>query len=526
MFVTSAVSEKGHKPKDFMKGIMDPSSRPGTAGAKIPDSNFKFTLFCLDRKNGSILWQEAVADKKPAIPTHPSNTFATETACTDGERVYVRFGAIGSVAAFDFAGKKVWEKDLGAFPIANGFGTGSSPVLADGKLVIQCDNEEKSFAVALDAKTGDERWRVERKDKSSWATPLVRQTKERTQIVCCGSKVTAYDAKDGSVVWTLSGIDSAFAPSATADDERVYFGNSSPFAAGALYAVKADAQGDITPKKGEATNDGLAWLKAKSGPGMCSPVVAGGYLYVLKTELICLDAKTGDEKYRERLPKAKQTAASLWATADRVFVLDESGRTFVIEVGPTFKMDEPNKLDETFWATPAVAGGDLFLPESTNFIAFGSDRLDRRAGCEFQSPKCDPSTRSPKPSIRQVNPASGPVLSPNDLTGVPIRSSIGTYRLHSGVFLAAATCRPGVSEPPARPPSRIGRLFGSCRLPSDMLDRMRIMQLSSSVPSRLLDGLQLADQVGELRDVPAVDRCTARSCPSCSRGATGRGARP
>src|SRR5205814_1171741 len=128
-----------------------------------------------------------------------------------------------------------------------GFGTGSSPALADGRLFIQCDNEEKSFLVALDGKTGNELWKVSRKSRSSWSTPFVWRTKDRVEVVACGDgRVTSYDPATGKVLWEMGGFTSGFQASPTADRELIVFGNNPPFGGGALYAVRAGATGELT----------------------------------------------------------------------------------------------------------------------------------------------------------------------------------------------------------------------------------------------------------------------------------------
>src|SRR5262249_1268277 len=105
---------------------------------------------------------------------------------------------------YDLEGKELWKKDLGSYSMQFGFGTGSSPVLAGDKLIIQCDNEEKSFLIAFDKKDGKELWRVDRGEKSGWSTPFVWKTKDRTDIVAIGGqKVRGYDPENGKVVWEL-----------------------------------------------------------------------------------------------------------------------------------------------------------------------------------------------------------------------------------------------------------------------------------------------------------------------------------
>src|SRR5262249_26337610 len=160
----------------------------------------------LDRATGKVLWHQTAREAKPTIPAQMGNTYASETPVTDGERVYAYFGSAG-VYCYDFSGKLLWSKDLGSFAMMTGWGTGSSPALDGERLFIQCDNEEKSFLVALDKKSGKELWRADRAEKSSWSTPFVWRNQKRTEVVACGSRrVRSYDPATGKVLWELGGL--------------------------------------------------------------------------------------------------------------------------------------------------------------------------------------------------------------------------------------------------------------------------------------------------------------------------------
>jgi outer membrane protein assembly factor BamB len=159
-------------------------------------------VVCLERTTGKKLWDSTVSVGKPKYNTHASNTFATETPVSDGERVFAWFGASGMAVAYDLEGKELWKTEIGAFPNQNGWGTASSPVIHDGRLFIQSDNEEKSFLVALDAKNGKELWKTPRSEKTDWSTPYLWKTRTRTDLVVAGSqKLCGYDPESGKVVW-------------------------------------------------------------------------------------------------------------------------------------------------------------------------------------------------------------------------------------------------------------------------------------------------------------------------------------
>jgi outer membrane protein assembly factor BamB len=402
VFVTTAVSDKQRKPAaGFGGGPGGGGGGFGGGGPKggfgrqePPDDVYKFQVLCLSAADGKILWRETARESKPTIPTQASNTYATETPVTDGERVYAYFGMHG-LYAYDFAGKQVWKLDLGSYPMAMGFGTGSSPALGDGKVFVQCDNERDSFLAAVDAKTGKELWRTKRTERTGYSSPLVWKNKERTEVVCVGAqKVRSYDPATGKQLWELGGMAGQPKASPVATDELLIVGTGGGpggmmggggfgppggpkggpgggpkggFGMGGgnkpLFAVKAGASGDVTLKDGAKSSDAVAWTDAKAGPQTPSPLVYQGHLYVLDERggsLTCSDVKTGKQQYKERLG-GRGFTSSPWAYDGKVFCLDDSGTTHVVQAGPTFKELGKNALDGMCWSSPAVGGGGVFL---------------------------------------------------------------------------------------------------------------------------------------------------------------------
>lgn len=407
VIVTTAVTENQKKPTGGFGGGGGKGGPPGGGGGgfgkgggggfgggKAPDQVYQWKIYCLDRSNGKVLWEKTANEAKPKQPTHGSNTFASETPVSDGERIYVYFGNTG-LYCYNLAGNQLWKKDLGAFPMMMGWGTSSSPVVHDGKVYIQCDNEQKSFLAAFDAKTGDELWRKDRNEKSGWSTPYVWKTKDRTDLVVIGSqKVIGYDPAKGDTVWELQVGGGQCSASPVADADHLYvgtsgmgggggkggapkggggggppgggFGGFGGGGGGTIFAVKIGAKGDITPKASEATSEGVAWSAKNVWPASSSPLSYQGHVYLLDRQngmVSCFDAKTGKAAYtKERLPNAKQFWASPWGHDGKVFCLDSDGQTHVLKAGPSFEVLAVNTLDkELFWATPAAAGGALFV---------------------------------------------------------------------------------------------------------------------------------------------------------------------
>jgi outer membrane protein assembly factor BamB len=353
IFLTSAIGAA--PPVSFADGVRD--MRP-----KKPEVAVKFQVLCYNLDDGSQKWTQTLVETQPEHPIHGSNSYATETPASDGERLFVYFAAVGTIAALDFEGNELWRKDIGAFPTGNGFGTGSSLAVGEGKVFIQCDNDRQSFVVAFDAATGNEIWRKDREGKTSWSTPLFWRNEKRNELVTCGSGfVTSYDPETGSEIWTITGISSAFSASPAGDRQRVYFGNSGPMSSGPLLAVETGLTGShqFSPREKIA---GVSWSKMQAGPGMASPVSVDGRVYIPgRGILTCYSTEDGSVTFKERMPMATM-AASMWAAGNRIFLMDESGKTLALESGDEYKVVATNQIkDDLFWSTPAVSGNSLLI---------------------------------------------------------------------------------------------------------------------------------------------------------------------
>ncbi len=376
------------QPKPASRGAGGGGGRPGGGGAPGGGRggntlSYQWSVLAYDLNTGKELWTAKAGEGKPRYGTHGSNTFASETLASDGKSVFAYFGATGKVFAFDLEGKELWQADVGVYPSQNNWGTSSSPIVHDGKLFVQCDNEEKSFLVAFNTTDGKQAWRVERKEKTNWCTPTIWETKDRTELVVGGTgKLRSYNPADGKLYWELSTGGGQANASPVADGERLYFGASmggggrgrggaggaAPTAgvSGTLYAVKAGATGDITPKAGESTSEGVVWSVPRSVPAAATPLVYDGNIYLFERQggmASCYDAATGKANYaKERITGAGAIWASPWAYDGKVFAIDETGKTFVLKAGKSFELLDTNTLDkDMYWSSPAVASGRVIV---------------------------------------------------------------------------------------------------------------------------------------------------------------------
>jgi outer membrane protein assembly factor BamB len=367
IFLTAAETENQKKPKG---GENDPGLGI-LLGSPPPTVVYRYRVLCLDGRTGKVLWQTLAHEGKPRIATHRNNTYASETPVTDGDRIIACFGMIG-VFAFDTSGKPLWNKDLGAFPMQFGWGTGSSPALHDGRVFFQCDNEKSSFLVALDAKTGDEIWRVPRDEKSNWCTPYLWHNAKRTELVCAGGvKYRSYDPADGKLLWELK-ADGRTAVTPVGDDSLLFLDSEHRVTGvrGSIVAVRPGASGDITPPSKEALGEFVAWTMDLELPRTASPLLMNDCLVIFAQQgglVNCYDAKTGKELYSKRLPQAGGFTASPIAASGRIYAIDERGLSFILKPGPDFELIASNPLDgETFWASPAPLADSLLLRGTDN----------------------------------------------------------------------------------------------------------------------------------------------------------------
>jgi len=344
VFVTTAVQERAPTTSD--RGL------------------YRWEVHCFDLESGRTLWTRVAHRGEPRIATHQGNTYASETPVTDGRRVYAYFGMTG-LFAYDFDGNLAWKKDLGAYPTEEDLGTASSPIIHGDRLFLQIDSIQDSFLVALDTETGDEVWRVNRDESSNWSSPIIWENQLRTELVANGRRVRSYDPATGDLLWEMSIGGGRCSSSPTGDDERLYFGSEArPDGGGFLFAVRAGASGDITPRDGEMKSAGVLWTQENAGPPMASPLAYRGLVYVLKRRtgiVTAYDAKSGQEIYKKRLKGAPGFWASPWAYDGKVFCLDATGTAHVLRAGPDFEVLGTNPLDEESWASPALTGGGLVL---------------------------------------------------------------------------------------------------------------------------------------------------------------------
>src|SRR5688572_10177457 len=317
----------------------------------------------LDAKTGRPVWQQTAFDGEPREKRHIKSTYASATPATDGKVLVAFFGSQG-LYAYSLDGKLLWKKDLGhldvgAYDIPSyEWGTASSPVIHDGRVIVQVDTSKDDYLLALDSTTGREVWRTARQELPSWGMPTIVKAAGRTEIVTNSSNfVYGYDFATGKELWRLRGSSQITAPTPIfTPDAIIVTSGRRPTAP--ILAIKPGATGDIT---GTAS---ILWQKVQRGAYMPTPIIHGTQLYVLGNAGVfdSYNYRTGEEIYRGRLVhKGSGFSASPVISDGRLFASSEDGDIFVVKLGPAFDVLAQNAMGEPLMATPAIADGTMFV---------------------------------------------------------------------------------------------------------------------------------------------------------------------
>ena len=377
VFMTTAIG--GKREEELRVGLY------GDIRPVNDDTVHRYKVYCLDRKTGKILWERTAHEGVPRTKRHTKSTHANPTPATDGKHVVVFFGSEG-LYCYDFKGKLLWKKDLGvlesaffAVPMAQ-WGFGSSPVIHDGRVIVQCDVIKGSFLAAFDVRTGKEIWRTPREDVPTWSTPTVHEHGGRTRIIVNGFKqIGGYDFETGKELWRLHGGGDIPVPTPVVAHGLAFITNAHG-AMAPIYAVRAGATGNISLDGHQTSNAGVAWMTPRDGAYMQTPLVYGDLLYVCRDNgvLGCYRARTGEEVYRQRLGGGRTGySASAVAADGKIYFTSEMGEVQVVRAGPEFELLATNSLDEISMATPAISEGVLFFRTRHHLVAIAERGGDK-----------------------------------------------------------------------------------------------------------------------------------------------------
>src|SRR6185369_1049951 len=388
----------------------------------------KLITLALDRKTGKPLWRRDVARAR-YMPIYKANDGASPSPVSDGQNVYVFFAELGLIS-YAPDGKERWRMPLD--PFDSFYGMGGSPVLAGNTLVMVCDQRAGSFIVAVDARNGKELWKKDRPNFEAYSTPAIYRPKDGpAQVIVLGSQaVDAYSLDKGERLWwvnrigsypkgvpvlgtdmvyvTAEGGDQSFLPPFddilkqfdSNKDQRIHrdemkaekeaiehfgwldanndgfidraeheFVRNSTIGGHGLTAVRLAGRGDLT-------SSNVVWRVQKGYPGIPTPLVYRGVMYLMKEGGIVssLDPANGQVLKQGRTPNAlEEYYASPVAGDGKIFVVSASGKVTVLKADAQWEIVATNDLDDEVWATPAIAGGSLYIRTRSALYAFAAN---------------------------------------------------------------------------------------------------------------------------------------------------------
>ena len=319
----------------------------------------RFVVMAIDRRDGEIVWERTLREELPDFGGHVTASLASNSSVTDGEHLFAFFGSFG-LYGMSLEGTLLWERDLGRKQMMHGHGEGSSPALHAETLVVNWDHEGQSHLLAFDKRTGKKRWKVSRDAVSSWSTPIIVEHGDRPQVIISGSgRVQSYDLASGEVIWKCDGLSVENVVATPVTGSGMVYAGSSYDRQGMLAIQLAGAKGDITGTKQ------VVWKRARGAPYVPSPLLYGDSLYFIRhfqNVLTRVDARSGQDRPGPmRLHGISNVFASPVGAANRVYITDRDGATLVMSHDDHPRVLAINQLDDSFSASAALAGRELFL---------------------------------------------------------------------------------------------------------------------------------------------------------------------
>jgi outer membrane protein assembly factor BamB len=343
------------------------------------DKGHTRSLMCLDKKDGTKIWEKAVPYKDNE-PTHGDNPYCSASPATDGKLVVVSHGSAG-VYCYDFKGEELWHRDLGK--CHHIWGNAASPVIFDNLVILNFGPGERTFLIALDKKSGDEVWKVDIAggklgDKGqeewlgSWSTPVIAKFKSRDELIMTWpGEVKAYDPKKGTELWSCKGLEKD-----KAVDRLVY---TSPLVTedavvgmagfgGAWIAVKPGGSGDVTDSR-------RLWRHPSAPQRIGTGLISGKHIYMVDEPgtAQCIDLMTGKTLWTEKL--GSTVWGSLVQSEGRICVTTIEGETIVFAAQPEkFELLAKNPLKEKTLSSIAVSDGCVYIRTYKHLWCVGKEK--------------------------------------------------------------------------------------------------------------------------------------------------------
>lgn len=336
--------------------------RDGQAAA---DDRTFFVVEAFHRIDGRRLWQHRMEATGPLPGVHDKHNLASPSPVTDGQMVYAWFGT-GQIVALDMNGKVVWERHLGKEigPFDINWGHASSPTLFGDTVLLLCDHAPASYLLAVDKKTGKERWRADRgKGRMSYTTPFVVESATGPELIVNSSqRVDAYDPRSGAFLWHVGGSNQFPIPAPTFHDGVLYMTRG--YRSGPYMAIRPGGRGDISASH-------VVWEVPTGAPYISSLVYDEGILYMASDvgAVTAIDAATGKRIWQQRVEGI--FSASPVAGDGKIYFVSETGETIVLKAGRQPEVLARNDIGERLIASPAISNGQIFLRSDDRLFAIG-----------------------------------------------------------------------------------------------------------------------------------------------------------
>jgi outer membrane protein assembly factor BamB len=325
-------------------------------------------LLAIDRATGRVAWERTAHEGVPRIKRHVKASHASATPATDGKYVVALFGSEG-LFCFDAAGRQLWKQDLGLMDVGlvddptYQWGPASSPIIVDGRVIVQNDRHKDSFLVAFDLATGKEAWRSARTEWPAWSTPVLLRAGGRAELVTNSPHfIRGHDPRTGRELWRIQdpkGEVKVVTP--VAADGLVIVTGGYPSGGRPIYAIRPGGQ--------------VAWQTENGSPYTPTPIVYDGLLYVLRDNgvVTTYDVKTGDRVYQQRLATGTGGFSASPVAADgRLYFASEDGDVYVVRAGRTFELLGRHAMGQVCMATPAISGDMLIVRTRSMLYGIGS----------------------------------------------------------------------------------------------------------------------------------------------------------
>lgn len=337
------------------------------------------SLLCFDRNNGERKWVQSI-DYEKEMPTHKTNPYCGSTPVADGNRVVVWHSSAG-LHCYDFDGNRIWSRDLGEF--RHMWGYGSSPVLHDGTIILNCGPGQHNFLTAIDLQSGETVWEEDEpfegtgdrnengKYMGSWCTPVITTMDGRDQVICAmPTRIKSHDLATGELIWTCDGVrgpkgDLAYSSPMISGDRCVFVGGFN----GPAMALRIAGKGNIT-----ATN--RLWRNETNPQNIGTGVFIGDHVFRSNASrpsvVDCMDASTGEITWAG--PAGGSSWSSVIAANDLLFLTDQEGATLVYKANPqAFELVATNELNEPTNSTLAISEGEIFIRTFGHLYCIAND---------------------------------------------------------------------------------------------------------------------------------------------------------